>query len=139
MTGIGDKAEESKERFTSVDALGVGSIWCIESSDLQPADDLGSEEFPRYGDWLKTSSGPDSEVVEWVECPGGLARAIVDELEERGVDADRADEYWLRVDSYERADDDENAPWHFDVTLSSQGVEPLEEALEELRTSPADE
>lgn len=126
---LGDKAEEAETQFVAASNLNPGSVWFIESEELRPADEIGTDDFPRHGDWLEVSHR--GKVTYYLECPAGLAMAIVDAVDERG--AQSAEGYWFIIWDVDRADDTENAPWEFDVELATADVKSQEEAVEALR------
>jgi hypothetical protein len=54
----------------------------MESDELVEADELGTDEFPKYGDFLPVEvigGGPESELVDeaYIEVPGSLAKILV--------------------------------------------------------------
>lgn len=129
MTSLEEKAEEGQTQFVAASDLLPGSMWCIESSDLVPAGELGTEEFPQHGEWLPASQG--TKVDYFLECPSGLAMAIMEQVEARGAESPEG--YWFRVLEAERdREDDDNAPWVFDVKLAAADVDSREEAIESL-------
>ena len=63
----------------------------IEESGLVPADSIGTDEFPIYGDWLPVKpldGGPEEELMDetYIECPGALGNWLSkNEIEEGDV------------------------------------------------------
>lgn len=79
---IGDKAEasDSDEVRLARDSVGV---YRLESDELTPADEIGNDEFPEYGDFIEATTTAGGAEPEWdtpvfVECPGSLASVIVE-------------------------------------------------------------
>lgn len=80
---IGDKAQmaDQDEIRLARDSMG---LYKLESDQLVEADDLSPEgEFPEYGDFLEavTTTGganPSWNTPVFVECPGNLAKQLVD-------------------------------------------------------------
>lgn len=127
MTGLGDKAADAAEQFQTAENIALRVPYRIRESELVSATEIGSQEFPRHGDWLVTDAG-DDRVVWYLECPAGLAKAIVDELDSRGLDPDDADGYWFMViDRWQEGDD---GPWGFEIEMAPKDVETAPEADE---------
>lgn len=110
MTTLEDKAETPENVAHSIsDAAEAAGEYKVRSLELDPADEVGSGQFPQYGDWLPCSSiSPDGlDIGEvWVECPRGLAQALLEaELEEgdrfRVVSAEKspAGEWHVEIDA----------------------------------------
>jgi len=110
---LGDKAEQSDmaEVRLARDSRGV---YRMEDDELVEADDLGSDDFPKYGDFLPVEiigGAPESELVDdaYVEVPGALAKVLVsmeisvgDCFEIKNVRKNASGEWQYSVD--ERAD-----------------------------------
>jgi len=80
MTSLDEKAQESPD--VDLARQSAPGAYRIETWELTPADDISPEgEFPEYGEFLRVvSTGGE----QFIECPQGLARWIVDAgLEER--------------------------------------------------------
>lgn len=78
---LGDKAEQSDmaEIRLARDSRGT---YRLGDDELVDADDLGSEDFPKYGDFAPVEvigGGPESELVDeaYIEVPGALAKVLV--------------------------------------------------------------
>lgn len=78
---LGDKAEQSDiaEIRLARDSRGT---YRMESDELVEADELGTEDFPKFGDFLPVDvigGGPESELVDdaYLEVPGSLAKVLV--------------------------------------------------------------
>lgn len=78
MKSFDEKASET----TAQDIRAAGDSrgrYRLEANGLTSADDIGTDEFPQYGDWLEVSpldGGPENELIDetYIECPGGLAK-----------------------------------------------------------------
>lgn len=51
----------------------------VVGEGLIPADEIGTDEFPQYGDWLEVEAldgGPEEELMDvcYIEVPGALAK-----------------------------------------------------------------
>lgn len=76
---LNDKAKETPDIDLLRDAQYSG--YRLVSTELTPADELTDEgEFPQFGDFLQVAlpDGSDSPPVKWIECPQGLAQALVE-------------------------------------------------------------
>lgn len=67
----------------------------IVGQGLIPADEIGTEEFPQYGDWLEVKpldGGPEEELMDvtYVEVPGSLAKILANN------DVEPGDEFTIR-------------------------------------------
>lgn len=133
MTSLEEKAEEAEVQFVAASDLHPGSVWRIETADLQPADEIGSDEFPQHGEWLQANK--DGSVTYFIECPAGLALAIMDDLPHNAT----ADGYWFAIRDVGRSDDRDNAPWEFDVEVATADVETRDDAIEWRRETAPDE
>jgi len=77
MKSFDDKAAET----TVQDIRAAGDsrgTYEVVGEGLVPADEIGSDEFPQYGDWLEVKpldGGPEEELMDetFIECPGSLA------------------------------------------------------------------
>jgi len=87
MKGFDEKAGET----TAQDIRAAGDSrgrYRLAASGLVPAEEIGTDEFPQYGDWLKVEpldGGPEEELMDetFIECPGSLAKWLAsNELEE---------------------------------------------------------
>lgn len=125
MTSLGDKAKEAAEHFQTVANIALRQPYRIRQSELEDAEDLGDSSFPRHGEWLVTDAGSDRQLW-YLECPGGLAQALVEELESRGLEAEDAEGYWFAI--VDRRQEHEDAPWQFELELAPKDVETREQA-----------
>lgn len=71
------RAEESRGQY---EIVGKG---------LLPADEIGTDEFPQYGDWLEVEpldGGPEEELMDitYIEVPGSLAKILANNEVEPG-------------------------------------------------------
>jgi hypothetical protein len=80
---IGDKAEQSESREVRLARDSVG-LYRLQSDELTGADEISDEgEFPKFGDFLDVEvthggANPSFDDEAWVECPGSLAKIIVE-------------------------------------------------------------
>lgn len=79
---LGDKASAGSEEEVRLARDSMG-LYKIDDDELVPADEIGTDEFPQYGDFLPclTSSGgrdPSWNMEVFVECPSSLAKQLVD-------------------------------------------------------------
>ena len=81
MTSIDDKAEAADQPDVDLARQSAPGLYRLESRDLTPADEIGTDEFPQYGDFL-----PVDTVNGWqyIECPANLAKWLVEEGVETG-------------------------------------------------------
>lgn len=80
MTDIEDLASTARDVIRAGEAADVP--YRLETTDTTDADDISPEdEFPRFGSFLDVTA-LDGDGVDlgprWIECPGGLARELVD-------------------------------------------------------------
>lgn len=88
MTSLEDKAEQAdNEAYRVPEAAEASGRFRIESMELTSADEIGTDQFPQFGDWL-----PVTRVVDGLdhgechlECPGALARSLIDAGAEVGT------------------------------------------------------
>lgn len=79
---IGDKADRADREEIRL-ARDSAGLYRLEDDELTAADELSPEdEFPKYGDFIncKTTTGganPSWNEPVYVECPGALAKIIV--------------------------------------------------------------
>ena len=107
MTGIEDLASTARPVIRVENA--ENTPYRLQDTDTTDADDISPEgEFPQFGDFL-TVVALDSNAAalgpRWLECPGGLARALVDrDLVSEGAQFEVVD-----------ASKDESGAWTFDI------------------------
>lgn len=78
MKGFDEKANET----TAQDIRAAGDSrgrYRLLAAGLVPADEIGTDEFPQYGDWLQVEpldGGPEEELMDetYIEVPGSLAK-----------------------------------------------------------------
>lgn len=82
MTSLEDRADDGSEDW--VLAPESAGVYRIETDQLVSADDIGNE-YPEFGEFLHTtrmSATSDGDWIEeetvYVECPAGLARAVLE-------------------------------------------------------------
>lgn len=80
MKSFDEKASET----TAEDIRRAGNSrgqYEVVGEGLVPAEDIGTEEFPEYGDWLEVEpldGGPEEELMDvtFIEVPGSLAKIL---------------------------------------------------------------
>lgn len=80
MTTLDDKAETPENVAHSIaDAAETAAEYRIRSLELDPAEEVGTDQFPQFGDWLPAEEVRDGASIGdvWVECPRGLAQELV--------------------------------------------------------------
>lgn len=80
MTTLEDKAETPEVVALSIaDADETAGRFELESLELDPADEVGTDQFPQYGDWLPVTRYIDGmeHGDMHLECPRGLAKELV--------------------------------------------------------------
>jgi len=107
MTDIEDLASTARDVIRAEDAENVP--YRLEDTETTDADDISPEgEFPQFGDFLDVTALDGDGVglgPRWLECPGGLARMLVDaELVEAGAEFQILD-----------ASKDDSGAWTFEI------------------------
>lgn len=80
---LGDKAEQADQEEVRL-ARDSNGVYRLEDEELVPADDLGSEDFPQFGDFARTTNvqlvqgEPQLGDEVFVEVPSALAEILVD-------------------------------------------------------------
>lgn len=65
---IGDKAENAQQGGDSVYLANESNgVWRLESDDVFDADDIGSDDFPKYGDFIKVMESYGGQRPSWDE------------------------------------------------------------------------
>lgn len=109
MTGLEDKAQQDRPVIRAEDAAGAYRL--DDAEELESAENInGPDAFPQFGDFLDvTEIGMDGSMHDpvWLECPAGLARAVLD----AGLD----DGDLFVVD---RPEKDDRGNWVFAVTAA---------------------
>lgn len=114
MTSLGDKAETPPDIRRPAEA--EGESFTITDLVLVGADDIGTDEFPRYGDFLPVVDASGNEA--FLECPTGLAASIMNEF---GDHAPRTGTRFV-IESASKVDgDDGNQVWAFEVEIEELG------------------
>jgi hypothetical protein len=82
---LGDKAAETPD--VDLARQSAPGAYRLLTDELTPADELTAEgEFPQYGDFLEvgrlgqTGDGVEVKGEQYIECPAGLAKWLVDEI-----------------------------------------------------------
>jgi len=92
---IGDKADAADEPDIHLVRDSAPGLYRLETDELTAADDLGNDEFPRYGDFVECT---DSRMEPcYVEVPGSLAKFLVENDIEPGQ--------WFRIVSVSKTAD----------------------------------
>jgi len=80
MTDIEDLASTARDVIRAGDGENVP--YRLEDTTTTGADDISAEgEFPKFGEFLDVTALDGDGVglgPRWLECPGGLARSLVD-------------------------------------------------------------
>lgn len=112
MKSFDEKASET----TAQDIRAAGDSrghYEVVGKGLVPAEQIGSDEFPQYGDWLKVrplDGGPEEELMDetFIEVPGQLAKwcaeneiSVGSEFRIRSVRKDAAGRWSYSVDTVE--------------------------------------
>lgn len=109
MTTLDDKAETPETTAYSIeDAADSGAEFRVRSLELDPANEVGTDAFPQYGDWLAVEELRDGAALGdvHVECPRGLAAELVEQ------EADEGDAF--AIHSVEKT---ANGEWSADVQV----------------------
>ena len=110
MTTIDDKADAADAPDVHLVRDSAPGLYRLETMDLTPADKLGSDEFPRYGDFVECI---DSRMETcYVEVPGSLAKV----LSSRAEVGD-----WFRIVSVNKTAD---GTWQYDVDVDPDNLPP---------------
>lgn len=85
---IGDKAEASDAPDVRLANDSIG-LYRLETDDVIEADEIGTDDFPKYGDFVKVSMSNGGANASWdskgyVEIPGDLAKQLVEQGVEPG-------------------------------------------------------
>jgi len=107
MTDLEDLASSAREVVRAKNAENVA--YRLQDTESTDADEISAEgEFPQFGDFLDVVAVDSNGAPlgpRWLECPGGLARELVEaELVEAGAE-------FQVVDSSK----DETGAWSFDI------------------------
>jgi len=107
MTGIEDLASTARPVIRVENA--ENTPYRLQDTDTTDADDISPEgDFPQFGDFLDVTAldGNATDLgPRWLECPGGLARALVDK------DLVAPDAQFQVVD----VSKDDSGAWTFDI------------------------
>jgi len=74
MTDLEDKAAQDPADVDVILARNASGVYCLESEKLTEAAEIGTEDYPRYGDFLSVTRPDGTEA--YLECPEGLARLL---------------------------------------------------------------
>lgn len=114
MTSIAEKAAAAggPEVVLSADLPQAGPAE-IKSTDLVDCDEITEEgSFPTYGSFLEVETG---EGIEYWECSGSLAGALVEIAEEKGIELSGS---LLSIDQAAKTPAGE---WRFVVHVDGEG------------------
>lgn len=76
---IGDKAEQADQPDVLLVRDSAPGLYRLETDELTDADELGTDEFPRYGDFVECV---DSRLEKcYVEVPSALAQFLAAQTE----------------------------------------------------------
>lgn len=79
MTAIDDLADDTGDVYLARNAEGM--VFRLDSRDTVPADEIGTDEYPQYGDFAPVGvyHPPKAEFVDdaYLEVPVQLAKTIV--------------------------------------------------------------
>lgn len=113
MTGIRDQAEKAEEEVVLIGNAAPGTHR-IEGEELVAAEEIGTDEFPQYGDYLPTVRHPEAEKTVYLECPPVLAKAIADQVAHNAGLEGR----WFRLEEAEK----EDGRWTVAVEVAEAGL-----------------
>lgn len=107
MTDLEELATSNRDVIRPEDAENVP--YRLEDTDSTEADEISAEgEFPQFGEFLDVTAlngGAGDLGPRWLECPGGLARELV----EAGLAEDGAEFQILGTEK------DDTGAWTFDL------------------------
>ena len=114
---IGDKADraEGPELYPASKSMG---LYRLESMEEVPAEEIGTDEFPQYGDWVSVTKARQIDgVVEWdeeayIELPTDLDRQLRDLDVEVGT--------VFRIQTVQK---DREGTWQYSVTEETDPVD----------------
>lgn len=113
MTSLEDKAESEVDVTLAADL--VESQYRLVSLELTPADELGTDDFPLYGDFAEVEERSPVDGTfrgqSHVEIPASLASWL--------VEAEVGTSDWWQVIDAEKVD----GSWRFEVEVASRGDE----------------
>jgi len=79
MTDLQDKATTGRDIVRAGNSS--GQTYRLQSTTLEPADNIGTDDYPQYGDFADVAL-VDRNLTElgqrWLECPGNLAAKLVE-------------------------------------------------------------
>lgn len=107
MTTLEDKAKADDDT-EFVLARDLPGAYVLAGLELEPADDLGTDEFPQYGDFLPVQRATGNMEALMLECPGFLASELVEQNAEPG------DEFRVKA-----VDKVEGGRWNGTVTVTT--------------------
>lgn len=94
---LGEKAEQAEQPDVKLARDSAPGLYVLQTDELTEADEITAEgEFPQYGDFLEVgrpNAEGEAERSEFIECPAGLARWLVEEEIEIG-DSFRVLDVW---------------------------------------------
>lgn len=114
MTDLRGQAERAESEVVLMGNAAPGTH-LIESESLVPAEDLGNDEFPQYGEYLETVRHPESKVTVYLECPPILAKEIADQVAHNADLEGR----WFHLADAEKVD----GRWKVDVEVAPADAE----------------
>ena len=112
MTDLQDKATSGRDIVRA--GKSSGQLYRLQSETLEPADNVGSDDYPQYGDFADVAL-VDRNLTElgqrWLECPGNLAAELVD------AEVGAGDCF-----AVERASKSSDGAWTFDLSTGDDLV-----------------
>lgn len=88
---LNDKAQDRSGVEVRL-AANLHGGYVLADDQLTPADEIGNDDFPKYGDFLtvfrldrSTGEAAEDEPVLYVECPQHLAQVLVENGAEPGT------------------------------------------------------
>lgn len=129
MTSLDEAAEAGQDDVIVAASIPIGVWMEIVDPQLVEADEVGTEEFPKYGQFMRCrapsieAGGEETVEERWIEVPGELARRLVEVL----PSDDREGWYW-RLDQRRK---DPSGQWRFAVVAEEEppGVENASDAM----------
>jgi len=96
---VGDKAETGPDVYLAPEL--IESEYKLKSMELTEAADIGSDEYPQYGDFAKARERSPYDGTDrgdcWVEIPAALATWMIETELEPGD--------WFRVENQDKGPD----------------------------------
>jgi len=107
MTTLEEKASSSSDADIDLVRQSAPGLYKLVTKELTAADEIGTDSFPEYGDFLWVETARDQG--QYIEVPADLARQIVSLNEDD----------WFRVVSVTK---DVEGQWVLDVDTDPDGL-----------------